>query len=124
VTEIDTAVCASYASPSGDCGEIQADVAIMCTGPSDRIERRRDALTQSLLASGIAMPDRHSMGFSTNSGAFLLNPRGETQAGLYAIGPLRKGSLWESTALREIRVQAQEVAEHIVTSLSAFGIGL
>jgi uncharacterized NAD(P)/FAD-binding protein YdhS/predicted metal-dependent enzyme (double-stranded beta helix superfamily) len=124
VTEIEASVQASYVAADGGSQVLQADVAIMCTGPSDRIERRRDALTQSLLASGIAMPDRHSMGFSTNSGAFLLNPRGETQAGLYAIGPLRKGSLWESTALREIRVQAQEVAEHIVTSLSAFGIGL
>jgi uncharacterized NAD(P)/FAD-binding protein YdhS len=124
VAESGDSVQAWYRTADGQRASLEAEVAIMCTGPSDRIERRRDALTQGLLASGVAGPDRHNLGFRSNAGGSLLNRRGETQAGLYAIGPLRKGSLWETTALREIRVQAQEVAEHIVTSLSAFGIGL
>jgi uncharacterized NAD(P)/FAD-binding protein YdhS len=30
--------------------------------------------------------------------------------GLYAVGPPRKGTLWESTAIPEIRAQAAQVA--------------
>ena len=40
----------------------------------------------------------------------LLDPHGQPVPGMYAVGPPRKGVLWESTAIPEIRAQAAVVA--------------
>ena len=39
--------------------------------------------------------------------------------GLYAVGPPRKGTLWESTAIPEIRTQAAEVARLVLGRVAA-----
>ena len=39
---------------------------------------------------------------------------GETSPLLFAIGPLLKGSLWETTAVPELRSQAMRVAENLL----------
>lgn len=39
---------------------------------------------------------------------------GQISAGLYTLGPTLKGILWESVAVPEIRVQAQELASKII----------
>jgi uncharacterized NAD(P)/FAD-binding protein YdhS len=49
----------------------------------------------------------------------LLDLAGTPSASLYAIGPLRKGSLWESIAVPELRAQASQLAEHLVHTLLA-----
>jgi uncharacterized NAD(P)/FAD-binding protein YdhS len=36
----------------------------------------------------------------------------------YAVGPLRKASEWESTAMREIRSQADETAQYIADKVA------
>jgi uncharacterized NAD(P)/FAD-binding protein YdhS len=38
---------------------------------------------------------------------------------LYAIGPTRKGCLWETTAVPEIRVQAAELGERLAEMLDS-----
>jgi uncharacterized NAD(P)/FAD-binding protein YdhS len=38
---------------------------------------------------------------------------------MYALGPPTKGALWESMAVPEIRVQAAQLAQHLV-SVPAF----
>jgi uncharacterized NAD(P)/FAD-binding protein YdhS len=47
----------------------------------------------------------------------LLDLAGTPSTSLYAIGPLRKGSLWESIAVPELRGQASQMAEHLVGRL-------
>ena len=47
----------------------------------------------------------------------LLDFAGTPSTSLYAIGPIRKGSLWESIAVPELRVQASQLAEHLVHTL-------
>ncbi len=37
--------------------------------------------------------------------------------GVYTLGPPRRGEPWESTAVPELRQQAQELAKHILMSL-------
>jgi uncharacterized NAD(P)/FAD-binding protein YdhS len=43
-----------------------------------------------------------------------LNREGRPQAGLYALGPLLRGGLWESVAIPEIRVQAERLAQRLL----------
>jgi hypothetical protein len=33
----------------------------------------------------------------------------------FALGPILKGQLWETTVVRELRVQAHELARHLIT---------
>ena len=47
---------------------------------------------------------------------------GKSSANLYALGPLRKATLWETTGVPEIREQAWELAERIVSQLSENGV--
>ncbi|RYD26598.1 MAG: hypothetical protein EOP87_22515 [Verrucomicrobiaceae bacterium] len=38
---------------------------------------------------------------------------------LHTVGSLRKGALWESTAVPELRMQSAELARHLLTSREA-----
>ena len=40
-------------------------------------------------------------------------PNGVVQQGLWAMGSLRKGAEWESTAVPELRSQARDIASSI-----------
>jgi hypothetical protein len=51
-----------------------------------------------------------------SSGA-LVDSSGTPSPFLYAIGPVRKGSLWESIAVPELRAQASQLAKHLVSTL-------
>jgi len=57
------------------------------------------------------------LGLDVDADGRLLDRRGEPSRSLYAIGPIRKGSLWETTAVPEIRVQAAELAALLARNL-------
>jgi uncharacterized NAD(P)/FAD-binding protein YdhS len=57
------------------------------------------------------------IGISTDNHGCVIGTFGKTTANLYALGPLRKATLWETTAVPEIREQALELAERIVSRL-------
>jgi uncharacterized NAD(P)/FAD-binding protein YdhS len=48
----------------------------------------------------------------------VLNDQAVASRSLFAIGPVRKGKLWETTAVPELRQQAANLAEHIVRIMS------
>ena len=37
---------------------------------------------------------------------------------LFLVGPLRKGLLWENTAVPELRVEAEQLARHLSSLVS------
>jgi hydroxyacylglutathione hydrolase len=61
-------------------------------------------------------PDSLSLGLNTAKDGALIDAHGVSSKLLYALGPLRKGNLWESTAVPEIRVQAAELALNLTAS--------
>jgi len=86
------------------------DFVVVCTGPDDT-----DALTRpplaSLVAAGQARPGPHGMGIDTDADTGqVVTASGDLVPNLYAIGPLRRGTLWESTAIPEIRSEARRLA--------------
>ena len=91
---------------------------IHATGPESDLRKSKDALIRNLLDRGIVSVDTRGLGFNTTSNGEILNIHGLVQAGIFTLGPLRKGQLWESIAVREVRVQAQEVAQQISDRLS------
>lgn len=89
---------------------LRVGVVINCTGPSPFVTSARDPLLDDLLTSGRATPGPHGMGLDTSDEGAVRDRNGIPSDNLFAIGPLRRGSLWESTAVPEIRTQAAELA--------------
>jgi len=96
---------------------LRVDRVINCTGPETNCQRINDPLIKSLLAQGLARPDALSLGLDTDSRGALIGREGEPSHSLYAIGPIRKGQLWETIAVPELRMQASQLAEHLVCAL-------
>ena len=86
------------------------DFVVLCTGPDDNTAATQPPLA-SLVARGLARPGPHGMGIATDADTGqLLSESGALVPNIYAIGPLRRGTLWESTAIPEIRAQARRLA--------------
>jgi uncharacterized NAD(P)/FAD-binding protein YdhS len=90
---------------------------VVCTGPDDNYRRVRDPLAQSLIGSGLARPDALRLGLDVTPGGRVRDEDGAPRPGLWAVGAVRKGALWESTAVRELRGQAAEVAAGVCRDL-------
>ncbi|HVW46375.1 MAG TPA: FAD-dependent oxidoreductase [Solirubrobacterales bacterium] len=84
---------------------------INCSGPSDDVERRRDPFLASVLAAGLGSPHPLGFGLDVDDDGALVDPAGGVSGRLFAVGPLRKGHLWETTAVPELRCQARDLAD-------------
>jgi uncharacterized NAD(P)/FAD-binding protein YdhS len=95
--------------------EISCGRVINCTGPAARIEEAGSGLISSLLSSGLAQPGSLGMGFATDREGSVLGGSGDR---LFTLGSLRRGDLWESTAVPELREQARALASRIASASS------
>ncbi len=88
------------------------DAVISCVGPTT--DPTRHPLLASLLDSGVAARHPLGIGLDVNSVGAIRRPDGSAWPTLWAVGPLRKGAEWESTAIPEIRVQARDLAADLL----------
>jgi uncharacterized NAD(P)/FAD-binding protein YdhS len=63
--------------------------------------------------------DPLALGISARPTGEVLRYRGGEAGWLFTLGAPLKGVLWETTAVREIRVQAQRLAERLLESTTA-----
>ncbi len=101
---------------SGKANSISVDRIINCTGPESDCRRLDNRLISSLLASGSARPDPLFLGLDVSPDGALVSRNGTISDSLFAIGPIRKGSVWESTAVPELREQIHRLAERLLNS--------
>jgi len=87
---------------------------INCTGPNTGVEMCRSPLTLTLLASGACRPDDLGIGLACDADGALVDAAGRVSDRMFTLGPLRKGELWESTAVPELRVQAERLARRLL----------
>ena len=87
---------------------------INCTGPNTGVEMCQSPLTQALLSAGVCRPDEVGIGLSCDADGAVIDATGRVSSRMFTLGPLRKGELWESTAVPELRVQAQRLARRLV----------
>jgi uncharacterized NAD(P)/FAD-binding protein YdhS len=98
-----------------DDGEILAgDVVLNATGPSTRLTATTSVLLQNLLGRGLIAPDATDMGISIADDHTVLTGDGDRSAWFLAMGPLIKGTFWETVAVPELRGQAKHVAETVL----------
>lgn len=85
---------------------LRVGAVINCAGPCGSPAASSDPLVRSLIGSGIARSGPLGIGFDTTSDGQLLDDAGTASAPVWTLSSLRRGTLWESTAMPEIREQA------------------
>jgi uncharacterized NAD(P)/FAD-binding protein YdhS len=98
-----------------DVETLVADRIINCTGPARTLRTGRSPLLDALLARGLARPDPLAIGLEVTQHGALIAGDGTASERVFALGPILKGQLWETTAVRELRVQAHDLAHHLLT---------
>jgi uncharacterized NAD(P)/FAD-binding protein YdhS len=89
------------------------DRVVNCTGPQYDLRRTRERLLRSLLAQGMVVPDALGVGIVTDEFGALLDVSGRVAGNLYYIGPMLRSRHWETTAVQELRVHAEQLARHL-----------
>lgn len=87
---------------------------INCTGPRTDYSKYQHPLFIHLLARGLIDHDPFALGILARPTGEVLRYRGEPVGWLHTLGAPLKGVLWETTAVREIRVQARRLAERLL----------
>jgi uncharacterized NAD(P)/FAD-binding protein YdhS len=90
------------------------DLVINATGPAARLTGSRSGLLQNLLRRGLISPDDTDMGVRIDSDHTVMTGAGERSQFLLALGPLLRGTFWETVAVPELRGQARRVAETLL----------
>lgn len=86
---------------------------INCTGPETSIENMSNPILQELIKRRWITSDESSQGIEIHpEKLYVLS---EAPMSIYAIGNLCKGTLWESTAIGELRTQAKLIAKGILS---------
>jgi uncharacterized NAD(P)/FAD-binding protein YdhS len=98
----------------GRLARVTADAVVNCTGPAPAWRHDANPFVTDLIERGLAVPDRTGLGLAASPVGQLVDPEGQPTANAFVIGPPRRGSLWESTAVPEIRSQALHIADRIM----------
>lgn len=104
---------------SRQTNQLFADCVINCTGPEADCRRVGSPLLSDLFNKRLARTDELALGLDVAEDGALLDARGAASKTLYALGPLRKGCLWETTAVPELRVQVAEMAKLLLNGYSS-----
>ena len=100
---------------------LQASRVINCTGSESDYRRIDESFIISMFVQGFARPDPVFLGLDVDQHGALTDHSGNPSQGLYAIGPTRKGCLWETTTVPEIRVQAATLGQQLAEALGHRG---
>ncbi len=97
----------------------QFDVLIRATGLDTDVARTSHPLVAALLEAGLLQADPLGLGVVVDPRLRVRDAGGQPVAGLYCLGPLLRGGLWEITAVPELRTAAQRLAEELATLAQA-----
>jgi uncharacterized NAD(P)/FAD-binding protein YdhS len=84
---------------------------INCTGPESNYRKVKLPVLANLVEQGMVVNDPIGLGILCTDKGNILDRNNEPVTGLWCMGPMRKAVLWETTAIRELRLQAKELAE-------------
>ncbi|HEX3989399.1 MAG TPA: FAD/NAD(P)-binding protein, partial [Verrucomicrobiae bacterium] len=96
---------------------IEAGAVINCTGPKENYVPSESTLFNNLFFRGLIQQDAMNMGIKAAPNFGVVDRDGNISEILFAIGSLLKGTLWESTAVPELRSQTFRLAEIIARQL-------
>lgn len=103
---------------SGNVASVAANFVINCAGSQTGAGVIEHPLIRSMLDLGLGRIDPLGLGLDVADSGALIDVLGTVSTSLFAIGPVRKGCLWETTAVPEIRTQAVDLAVRISNQIS------
>ena len=103
---------------AGEPVTVRPDWIVNCTGPGRSRRLFKDPLFASLLESGIVARQHLGMGIRVDANNAAIDAAGQPVRGLWAVGPLARGSRFEATAVPELRVMAQTAAANALDMLA------
>jgi uncharacterized NAD(P)/FAD-binding protein YdhS len=93
---------------------LEVDRVINCTGIHESYVDHPRPLIASLIQNGLARANDLGIGFRTDPDGALLDASDCPSPILFTLGPPRRGDLIETTAVPEIRAQAEALAHHLL----------
>lgn len=94
-------------------GTLDADLIVQSVGLDNDVRRTQQPLLQQMVTNGHIRPDPFGLGIQATPDGRVLHD-GSAWPRLFAIGSMLRGTLWESTAMPEIRQQARQLADHLL----------
>jgi uncharacterized NAD(P)/FAD-binding protein YdhS len=95
--------------------ELQVSSIINCTGPETDLSRVPEHFLHACLNEGIISQDPLKLGIAAETTTYKVkDQKGNTKHNLFTLGSNLKGELWESTAVNELRLQAEKLAEQLL----------
>jgi uncharacterized NAD(P)/FAD-binding protein YdhS/tetratricopeptide (TPR) repeat protein len=91
---------------------------VNCTGPQADLARSGDPLLVQLLTAGRAVAGPLGLGLGTDD-LGRVRAADDSVGALWTLGSLRRGELWESTAIPEIRDQAVSLSGEVASLVAA-----
>ncbi len=101
--------------PRGTAHAVQqwAHCVVNCTGAHRPLEQCSEPLLSSLLGTGLAIPDPLGIGLRTDRRGALVGRDGKANGHLHYLGPMLRAQYWETTAVGELRVHAEQLAQSL-----------
>ncbi|HCA82954.1 MAG TPA: hypothetical protein DEP18_04140 [Flavobacteriales bacterium] len=114
LTRSDEFILSYLDKKSGNLSAVTTDYIVNCTGSQSDFRKIDSPLIKQLLSDGHVVLNDLQMGILTDESGRLIDNKGNSQPNLFTLGPTRKGQLWESVALNEIRQQAENISNQII----------
>ncbi|MDZ7925904.1 MAG: hypothetical protein U5L46_01685 [Agrobacterium sp.] len=92
--------------------EFQVDWVVNCTG-MERAGIDHSRLLETMRDDGVLLLDQFGLGVEVDGQSRLSSADGQIWPGLFTAGALTAGRFWEITAVPDIRVQAQKIAQAV-----------
>lgn len=87
---------------------------VNCTGPRESLTDAPQPLFRNLFQRGLVRSDDLDMGIEVTPDFAVVDQEGRPSDFLFAVGPLLKGTLWETTAVPELRAQTYQAAQALL----------
>lgn len=95
--------------------KLSVDAVVNCMGSESNLNRLESPLVKNLLAKGLIAADPLNLGINALPDGRTINKIGSVSNTIFILGTALKGILWESTAIPEIRAQANNLALSLVS---------
>ena len=92
---------------------------VNCAALQGDPDRALDGLIADLRRQDLLRPDDLRLGLDVDEGFRVLGQGGAPTEGLYAVGPLTRGAVWEAVAVPDLRIHTATVARTVLGDLKA-----
>lgn len=90
---------------------------VNCASPQGDPEAARIGLLAHLRGAGLLRRDPLGLGLDVDEGLKVIAADGAAAPGLFAVGPLTRGTFWEAVAVPDLRNQTAQVADAVLAHL-------